>query len=434
MEHPPEALSQTINNSWQALLNSFLRPEASIEMLCIAGAVTLAWLMAFFLRALITRHLQRHPLHSFSHQLILRPLALLTPLLTLFMLSLARPFIQHAISNGELTHAAMQLAVAATAARIVLLLVQSRAVALFIAIVIMLIAVLDVTGFMEPSRMALESVAFTFGKFRLSMLGLAQGIIILVIVFWGANSLSNTLENYLQKSSRMAYNTRELIVKFFKIFVYCTAFLITLSAMGIDLTALAIFGGALGVGIGLGLQKITANFVSGITLLIEKSIKIGDLIEVNNTTGWVRQLNIRYALVETFDGRELLIPNEILVSTQVTNWTYTTDAARVEFTVGVAYDSDVELVKKLALEAVREHPMHIETPAPTCHLREFGDSSLNFLITFWIADIREGRYTPQSDVMISLLKKFTTHGISIPFPQRTVSLIDDAEKLRTIRT
>ncbi len=133
-----------------------------------------------------------------------------------------------------------------------------------------------------------------------------------------------------------------MTVKFFKIFVYLVAFVITLSAMGIDLTAFAVFSGALGVGVGLGLQKLTGNFVSGVTLLLEKSIKIGDLIEVAGNTGWVRQLHTRYALIETFDGREIMIPNEELVSTRVINWTLTTTLARAEVKIAIDLDSDAE--------------------------------------------------------------------------------------------
>lgn len=412
MEHT-ETLSQTIDSSWQALLEALARPEAYIEMLIIATAVTLASSITFFLRHQLARHLHRHPPQKIHVKSILRPTALLTPLLAFFALSLAKPFAHRYANGGELTSAALQLVLAAAIARAVLLFVKSRGVAYFIAAVIMLIAVLDVTGFMASTKIILDSVAFTFGKFRLSMLGFSQGIIILVIVFWGANTVSTALESHLQKSSRLAYNTRELIVKFFKIFVYCTAFLITMGAMGIDLTALAIFGGALGVGVGLGLQKITANFVSGITLLIEKSIKIGDLIEVNNITGWVRALNIRYALIETFDGRELLIPNEMLISMQVTNWTYTTNNARTDIDINITFDSDGKRARDIMLEIAKAHPRCLKDPEPACHLREFTDCGQHFLLTFWIPDIKEGRFGPRSDVLFSIMEKFHEAGIAL---------------------
>jgi small-conductance mechanosensitive channel len=238
--------------------------------------------------------------------------------------------------------------------------------------------------------------------------------VILVVVFWIAGLLSRTLESYLRRSSALSYNTRELIVKFFRIFVYFIAFLITLSAMGVDLTAFAVFGGALGVGIGLGLQKITANFVSGITLLLEKSIKLGDLIEVAGNTGWVRAMNIRYALMETSDGREILIPNEELTSTRVTNWTHSNEQARIEVRAILNFATDARKAITIMLESAKSHPRCItnnKDQKPLCWLREFNDAGLVFVLAFWIGDVHEGRNTPQSEVMLTILDEFRRAGI-----------------------
>lgn len=415
---PAPELAQTFDASWQSLLSALSKPDAYIELMMIALAITVACMVTFLARRRLTIHLERHPPRKLDKSYITRPMALLAPLLAFFLLGVTKPFALRYAGHDDWTTAAMQLALAFAGARLVTMVIKSRGMAYFIAAVLIMMVVLDVTGFMASIRAALDGIAFSFGKFRLSVLGLVQGTIILIIVFWVASALASTLENYLLRSSRLNYTTRALIVKFFRITVYVIAFLITLSAMGIDLTALAIFGGALGVGIGLGLQKITANFVSGVTLLLEKSIKIGDLIEISNTTGWVRQLNVRYALIETMDGREMIIPNETLISTLVTNWTHSNDLARVEFLVGVSYEADLDLVKSLALEAVAEHPKSLQNPPPTCHLREYGNSALVFRITFWIGDVKDGRAGPQSDVMISLYRKFKDHNIEIPFPQQ----------------
>ena len=212
------------------------------------------------------------------------------------------------------------------------------------------------------------------------MLNFINGIIILVVVFWIAGVLSRTLESYLRRSSAFSYNARELVVKFFRIFVYFCAFLITLSAMGVDLTAFAVFGGALGVGIGLGLQKVTANFVSGITLLLEKSIKLGDLIEVAGNTGWVRALNIRYALMETSDGREILIPNEELTSTRVTNWTHSNEQARVEIKATLDFATD-------AKKAISEYQKAIGLPDGMLELRlYFCEVAMDFSMEYGYAE------------------------------------------------
>ena len=406
-------LSQTLGASWQALAASLARPYFYIEMSLISAAITLAWLVAIFFNRRVERFLERRPPLSVDRHIIVKPLTLLAPLLAFFMLSLIKPFAEKYAEGSEWTSAVMQLVLAFIAARTVSLIVRSRPVAYFMALVIMTLTVLDVTGFMVSTKTALDGMAFHFGKFHLSMLGLVQGTIILVVVFWSARALSQTLESYLRRSSRMSYNTRELIVKFFTIFVYLAAFLITLGAMGIDLTALAIFGGALGVGVGLGLQKITANFVSGVTLLMEKSIKIGDLIEVNNTTGWVRALNIRYALIETLDGRELLIPNEMLMSTQVTNWTLTNEQARVDINVTIGFESDGRRARELMLAAAIAHPRCLKHPKPTCHLQNFTEFGQHFLLSFWIPDVKEGRLAPQSDVLFSIHDAFKQARITL---------------------
>ena len=287
-----------------------------------------------------------------------------------------------------------------------------------IAVVIMAEALLSMSpaSYAASTTTFLNGMAFDIGQFHFSLLNLLRGGIILVVVFWGAGISSSTLESYLRRSSSLSYNSRELTVKFFRIFVYFVALMITLSALGVDLTAFAVFGGALGVGIGLGLQKITANFMGGITLLMEKSIKIGDLIEVGSHTGWVRQLNIRYALIETPDGREVMIPNEELLSTRVTNWTHSSNTARLDVMVGVDYRSDPAKVIELMIEAAHEHKFCMQDPAPTCYLREFGENTLKFQLVFWIPDVSEGRMKPQSEIMMSVLKKFRDAGIGIPCP------------------
>lgn len=413
-------LSQTLGASWKTLQMALQEPLFYVELVFIGLAVAVAWVGAFIIYHHAVRYLQSHPPQKIDKGFILRPLLLLFPIFTLLMLSLMKPLVQQYAHGSVWIEAAIKLAFSLIIARIILLVIKTRAIAYFLAFVVMAIAGLSVTGFMASTTQALDGIAFNIGSFKLSMLALVKGVIILVVVFWGANLLASTLQNYLLRSSRLSYSTRELVVKFFKIFVYVAAFLITLSAMGIDLTALAIFSGALGVGVGLGLQKVTSNFVSGVTILLEKSIKIGDLIEIGTITGWVRQLNMRYALIEGFDGREMLVPNEMLLASQVINWTYSNDFARVEIKVGVAYGSDPMLVRQLLLAAAHDHPKTIKTPEATCFLREFGDSALYFLLNFWIQDVRDGRYQPQSEVMMDILARFAAHNIHIPFPQRVV--------------
>lgn len=418
----PGSFAETLESRKEEILAAITLPEFYAEITMIFFAFAIAILLAALVRHRTNQYLKHQPFKRFDPELITRALELLGPLLGIIGLGIIKPFVMQYGAGGGWLIAASQLCIAYLIAKAVLLVIPSRGVAWLIAIVVMVMGALDATGFSDTTQEYLDSMAFTVGQFHISMLNLIRGIVMLVVVFWGAGLLSRTLEGYLRRSSSLSYNARELSVKFFRIFIYFVALMITLSAMGVDLTAFAVFGGALGVGIGLGLQRLTSNFVSGITLLIEKSIRIGDLVEIGNISGFVRQLNVRYTLVETPDGRDVMIPNEELMSTRVTNWTHTTTRGRVDVNIGVAYGSDPRQVMKIILDAALAHPRCLKDPEPNCYLREFADNSLNFLLVFWVGDVHEGRFAPQSDVMIDILERFNKAGIEIPFPQRVIHM------------
>lgn len=413
----------TLNHMFSPLLTSFhdtpdplaLQALESVDIyICLLTAgitVALAWLLS-----LLGRRLAERGKHGAPPLWMRKSFPLLTPLLSVLIMSATQPvaasFLEDS-ENTELLGGINALFVAWLVCRAVLLMVESRIMAWFISAVVVLYTALSATGYMKSTAAYLSGMAFEFGKVKLSMLHIVQGVIIFVIVFWLAGLASRTAETQLRRSTALSYSARELIVKFFKLFVYFVALLITLGAMGVDLTAFAVFGGALGVGVGLGLQKITSNFVSGIIILIEKSVKIGDLVEVGNFTGYVRQLQMRYTLIETFDGREVLVPNEELISTRVTNWTYSNEQARVEIRVPIPYGADARKVRDLLLQAALSHPLCLKNPEPFCHLQEFGENGMFFRLTFWIANINEGRGGPQSEVMLDILDRLNAAGIAL---------------------
>ena len=196
-----------------------------------------------------------------------------------------------------------------------------------------------------------------------------------------------------------------------------------LDVLGIDLTAFAVVGGAIGIGIGFGLQKITSNFISGLILLFEKSVEEGDLIELNDgTIGYVRSTGARYTLIETFESREIMIPNEDFITNRVTNWTFSNSQGRIEINIGVAYGSDLDQVSEILINAAKEHPRCSKQPAADSFLVDFGDNSINFTLYFWVDDIVEGLKRPKSDVLFSIWRKFKDNNIEIPFPQRDVHI------------
>jgi small-conductance mechanosensitive channel len=268
-----------------------------------------------------------------------------------------------------------------------------------------------------------EALTFTVGDYSISAYNALQAMIGIVLIFWVAAIFLDFAEKRISKIRKIRAANRALVLKMIQILTYIIAFLLSLNVIGVDLTALAVFSGALGIGVGFGLQKISSNFISGLILLFEKAIEEGHMIELaDGTTGFVRKAHARYTLIETLDGKEILVPNEDFIINRVTNWTFTNSKARVEIPIGVSYSADIEKARDLILEAAKEHPRCMSEPEPHCFLRNFGDNSVNFILHFWVADVIEGRWAPQSDVMFSIWKKFKKHKIDIPFPQRDLHI------------
>lgn len=283
-------------------------------------------------------------------------------------------------------------------------------------------------GYLEqllPIKDILESpfLSFEFGETKVSAYLILKGLIATAILFWLTGIISEFGEKRIKSINGVRTSNKALIIKVFQIAVYFIAFILVLDVLGIDLTTLAIFSGAVGIGIGFGLQKITSNFISGLILLFEKSVEEGDLVELSGGTyGFVRQTGARFTLIEGFDGKEEMIPNEDFITNRVTNWTFTNSKGRVEIKVGVSYDCDIEVARDLILLSATEHSRCSLNPKPQCYLQEFGDSSVNFLLYFWVDDVTAGRFEPQSDVMRTIWRKFKENNISIPYPQRDVHI------------
>ncbi len=294
-------------------------------------------------------------------------------------------------------------------------------VKLILAIFVFAFFSLGFFDYLKPIKDFLDSeeLSFSVGNVRFSAYLLIKAAITIVILFWLAGIFSRFGERQIKGIKGIRTSNKALMIKAFQILVYFLAFVISLDIIDIDLTTLAIFSGAVGIGIGFGLQKITSNFISGLILLFEKSIESGDLVEIaGDIYGFIRHTGARYTLIETFDGKEVMIPNEDFITNRVINWTYSSNQGRVDINIGVSYDSDIEKAMALILESAKEHPRCISEPEATCFLQEFADSSVNFLLFFWVEDVTLGRYDARSDVMRSIWKKFKTHNITIPYPQR----------------
>jgi small-conductance mechanosensitive channel len=260
------------------------------------------------------------------------------------------------------------------------------------------------------------------GGLRVTALLAIKTTVLMLLTLWGAVLLANFLDMRLRTYNDLTPSIQVLLGKLFRIALLTFAVLIVLSSVGIDFSALAIFSGAVGVGVGFGLQKIVSNLVSGIILLADKSIKPGDVITVGDSFGWVGTMGGRCTSVVARDGREFLIPNEDFITQRVTNWSYSTDLVRLEIKFGVSYASDPHQVRKLAVDAATATPRVLSEPPPSCHMREFGDSSLDFVLRFWIRDPRDGLGGVRNAIMLALWDSFKREGIEFPFPQRDLHL------------
>jgi small-conductance mechanosensitive channel len=233
---------------------------------------------------------------------------------------------------------------------------------------------------------------------------------------------SSILEKRINNMDGLTPSIQVLLSKALKITLLATAVIVTLSSLGINLSAFAFFGGAIGVGVGFGLQKVVSNLVSGVILLLDRSIKPGDVIEIGATYGRIESLGARYVSVATRDNTEYLIPNEDLITTQVVNWSFSDKLVRLKVVVGVSYDSDIHEVMRLMVAAAVGIPRVLAEPKPVCQLKNFGDSSIDMELRLWITDPENGVSNVRSAVRIAVWDMFKAHGIEIPFPQRDLHI------------
>ena len=291
-----------------------------------------------------------------------------------------------------------------------------------VALIIWSVAALDITDLLEATTVILDNIDVTFGDLRLSALSIVKGVMTAGVLLWAAAAISRLLEMRLKQARNLTPSIQVLSAKLAKVLLFTFAILAVLSSMGIDLTAFAVFGGAIGVGIGFGLQKVVSNLISGVILLLDRSIKPGDVIEVGQTYGRINSLGARYASVVTRDGMEYLIPNEDLITQQVINWSFSNTNVRLKVPVGISYQSDVRKAMELCKEAARETERVLDDPGPNCLMTGFGDSSINLELRFWIEDPEHGTANMRSAVLLKIWDKFQENDISIPYPHREIIL------------
>jgi len=290
----------------------------------------------------------------------------------------------------------------------------------FVAMTAFLVASLYLFGVLDDVTEFLESQHIPLIPWDISLFQIVSGIFTLVLLLWLAGFLSRFSSSRLEKLTDMPPSARVLLGKAIHFGAFTLALILSYEAFGGSLTGLTVFGGALGLGLGFGLQKVVSNLFSGLIILLDKSIKPGDVIEIGDTYGWINSLRTRYVSVITRDNKEHLIPNEDLITQPVINWSFTDRLVRLRTPIGVSYDSDLRQVIDLCVAAASSFERVLEDPAPSCLLRGFGDSSVDFELRFWIQDPASGTANITSDVLLAVWDAFKENAIEIPFPQRDI--------------
>jgi small-conductance mechanosensitive channel len=289
-------------------------------------------------------------------------------------------------------------------------------------------ATLYALGFVDEVMAFLDGLSVSLGSVTISVLTILKGVVLIGMMLIVARITTQTASSSLRRNEDLSPSMQVLSIKAVQFIVYGAVFLIGIRALGVDLTGFALLSGAVGVGIGFGLQKVVSNLVSGIIILLDRSIKPGDVISLGETFGWINSLGARYVSVVTRDGKEYLIPNEDLITSQVVNWSHSDQYVRLDIFFGTSYSSDPHLVRQLAVDAAKSVKRVLISPnVPVCHIVGFGDSSVDYILRFWINDPTQGLTNIKGNVYLALWDSFSANDISIPFPQREVRMIGGSE-------
>lgn len=409
--------------------DAFITPEIGLQAVVIALAFGASWLLrapvrTAFERAFGWQFMSR--VNSTARDLVL---SLILPVIAFLVLTLTRIGFDQAGLGSFAINLAASLTGAWVLIRILTAFIAEPFWSRTAATLIWFVAALNIVGLLGPLTGLLASVGFDVGESRISLLTVVRAAILLAVLYWVASRISKLLAARVEQVPTLTPSARLLITKSVQISLLVVVVAAALSIAGVDLSALAIFSGAVGLGIGFGLQKIFSNLISGLILLMDRSVKPGDVITLEETYGRVNALGMRFASVVTRDGLEHLIPNEEFITTKVINWSFSDEAVRIKKPVGVAYGTDVPHAMKVIVDAANSVERVLEKPETRCLLRGFGDNSIDLEVRFWIADPQQGVNNVSSDVLLAIWKAFEAEGIQFPFPQRDVH-IDMREALR----
>ena len=403
------------------LIHDLEQGRVWVEALVLLRCVGLSWLASRLLRGNAAHDSVWFGRHTFD--------GLLFPLLSAVLVYAARDVVVH-YQPLALLKVALPILTSLAAIRLFVRVLRSSfpespSAQLFESVFSWLawgVAVLWIVGLLPAVMVELEDIHVNFGKTHISLRTIIEGTLsssaMLVVVLW----ISATIEKRVLVEAVDDLSMRKVASNAIRAVLLLLGMLFALSAVGVDLTALSVLGGALGVGLGFGLQKLAANYVSGFVILIERSLRIGDMVRVDNFEGVVTDIKTRYTLIRALNGRESVVPNELIITQRVENFTAADPKVAVTVAVSVGYDSDVEVVRRVLLGAAAACPRALQAPAPAAYLSEFGADGLVFSLVFWIEQPQTGQQALRSEVNLAILAGLRAEGIDIPYPQRVVHM------------
>lgn len=411
---------------WQEIVADFSTPAALWQLAIIAASVAIAFAINGALRAYFLGRLPENmkPVLGAINRILF-------PISAFLMVTIARYVCAEWMHVGILRVASRLL----IAMAIIRLLVYGlryifspsgwlKTLESMIAWGVWIMLALHLGGILPEIAIALEEVKFNIGKNPVNLLVVLQGMLTVIITIFIALWLSRLVENKLMRTDQININMRVVLSKLVRVVFIFLAVLIALSAVGLDITLLSVFGGALGVGLGFGLQKIASNYVSGFIILVDRSVQIGDLITVDVHYGVVKELRSRYMTLRKLDGTEVIIPNEMMITEVVINHTSAEHRGRIQMPIQVAYDADLDVVITIMRGVAEKHPRTLKTSSTDVFVKGFGESGIDMMLSFWVADPEEGSAALQSELYQQIWRLFKEHGIGIPYPQREIRILN----------
>ena len=415
-------LAQILVNFWGTAKAYFVQPWTFYQLLIVAACYAVGWLTSRKVEPWLESRARTIKGKPGLLRVIIAVMRRSHWVIFLFLLSIARLVTLELTwpSRTYLMALALALGWAWLTISVSSRIIHNRTVSRLIALAVFSYVALGILNLRPEATALLEQMAIQLGDLRISALFVLRTIIVTAGFLWIANLLGNFFDSRINTVEDLSPSFKVLAGKVVKIAFITVAGMMALSSTGIDLTALTVFSGAVGVGLGFGLQKVVSNFISGVIILMDRSIKPGDTISLGETFGWIRELRARFVSVVTRDGQEYLIPNEDFVTQQVVNWSFSDDFIRLDVDFGVSYDSDPHEVSRIAIEAAKSVGRVVSSKSPVCWMTAFGASSLDFKLRFWIRDPQGGLTNVRGQVLLALWDGFKEAGINIPFPHREI--------------